>query len=69
MKAKYFFILAYKHETGYKALSHRQEMWLDNRAIHRRADQPSPKQTKNLQLKTGNQQTADLYKMAIYWIL
>ena len=40
MKAKYFCILAYKLETDYKGLSHRQEMWPDNRAIHRRVDQP-----------------------------
>ena len=40
MKEKYFYILAYKHETDYKGLSHRQRVWPDNRAIHRRADQP-----------------------------
>ena len=31
--------LAYKRETNYKGLSHRQEMW-PGRAIHRRTDQP-----------------------------
>ena len=39
MKEKYFYILAYKHETNYKGLSHRQKMWPNNRAIHRRANQ------------------------------
>jgi hypothetical protein len=41
MKEKYFCILAYKHETGYKGLSHRHKMWPDDRAIHKRTDQPS----------------------------
>lgn len=40
MNAKYFCILAYKFETDYKGLSHRQRMWPDNGAIHRRIDQP-----------------------------
>ena len=39
-KAKYFCILAYKHETNYKGLSHRQKIWPGNGAIHRRANQP-----------------------------
>ena len=40
MKEKYFYILAYKHETDYKGLTHRQMVWPDNRAIHRRANLP-----------------------------
>ena len=40
MKEKYFCILAYRHETDFKGLSHRQKMWPENRAIHRRANQP-----------------------------
>ena len=53
MKEKYFCILAYKHETDYKGLSHRQEMWPDNRAIHKRTDQPglNRQRTYNLRLK------------------
>ena len=41
MKAKYFYILAYKFETDYKGLSHRERMWPSNGAIHRRANEPS----------------------------
>ena len=40
MKAKYFCILAYKHETDYKGLSDRQGGMDSNGAINRRADQP-----------------------------
>ena len=40
MKEKYFSILAYKLETDYKGLSHRQKMWPDNGAIHRKTNQP-----------------------------
>ena len=40
MKEKYFCILAYKHETDYKGLSHRQRDMANNGAICRRADQP-----------------------------
>ena len=46
MKEKYFCILAYKCETDYKGMSHRQEMWPDNRAIHRKTNQPSPTERK-----------------------
>ena len=38
-KEKYFCILAYKHETDYKGLSHRQKMW-PSRAIQKRTNQP-----------------------------
>ena len=41
MEAKYFCILAYKYETDYKGLSHRHRDMAINRAICRRADQPS----------------------------
>ena len=40
MKEKYFYILANKHETDYKGLSHRQKGMANNGAIHRRANQP-----------------------------
>ena len=40
MKAKYFYILAYKHETDYKGLSHRQIDKAINGAIYKRANQP-----------------------------
>ena len=40
MKAKYFYILAYKHETDYKGLSHGQRDIANNGAICRRIDQP-----------------------------
>ena len=40
MKEKYFYILAYKHETDYKGLSHRQRDMANNGAISRRANQP-----------------------------
>ena len=40
VKEKYFCILAYKHETNYKCLSHRHKIFADNGAIHRRANQP-----------------------------
>ena len=39
MKEKYFCILAYKHETDYKGLSHRQRDMANNGAICRRASQ------------------------------
>lgn len=40
MKEKYFYILAYKFETDYKGLYHRQKMWPNNGAIHKRTDEP-----------------------------
>ena len=60
MKAKYFYILAYKLETNYKGLSHRQEMWPDNRAIHRRVDQPwsNRRKTYSLRLKINRLPTS-----------
>ena len=39
MKEKYFYILAYKIETYYKGLSHKQKMLPDNGAIHRKTNQ------------------------------
>ena len=59
MKEKYFCILAYKHENDYKSLSHRQRVWPDNRAIHRRADQPglNRKRTYNLRLEINKLST------------
>ena len=41
MKEKYFCILAYKHETDYNGMSHRQRNMANNGAICRREDQPS----------------------------
>ena len=40
MKGKYFYILAYKHETDYKGMSHKQKIWPGNGAIHIRTYQP-----------------------------
>ena len=39
MKAKYLCILAYKHETDYKGLSHRQRDMANNGDICRTANQ------------------------------
>ena len=41
MEAKYFCVLAYKPETDYKGLSHRQRDVANNGAICRRENQPS----------------------------
>ena len=53
MKTKYFCILAYKHETDYKGMSHRQRVWPGNRAIHKRENQPGLNRQRiyNLRLK------------------
>ena len=40
MKEKYFCILAYKHETDYKGLSHRLRGMANNGAINRKANKP-----------------------------
>ena len=40
MKAKYFCILAYKHEIDYNGLFHRQRDMANNGAICKRATQP-----------------------------
>ena len=40
MKKKYFYILAYKNETDYKGLSHRQIDMAINGAICKGANQP-----------------------------
>ena len=40
MKEKYFYILAYQHETDYKGLSHKQRDMTNKGAICRRVDQP-----------------------------
>ena len=40
MEAKYFCILAYRHEIDYKGLSHKQRDMANNGAIYRRANQP-----------------------------
>jgi hypothetical protein len=40
MKEKYFCILAYKFETDYKGLSHRQKIWPNNGDIHKRENKP-----------------------------
>ena len=40
MEEKYFYILAYKHETDYKGLSHRKKDVANTGAICKRANQP-----------------------------
>ena len=40
MEEKYFCILAYKRETDYNGLSHRQKDMAINGAIYKKADQP-----------------------------
>ena len=64
MKAKYFCILAYKLETDYKGLSHRQKVWPNNGAIHRRANQPGLTEL-TLCYRLRNEIFANLCKMAI----
>ena len=68
MKAKYFCILAYKHETGYKGLSHRQKMW-PSKAIHRRTNQPSLTKGRSCSRALEVLQTIDLYKMVVCWFI
>ena len=68
MKAKYFCILAYKFETDYKGMSHRQKMWPDNRAIHIRVNELGLTEL-TLYYRLKNEISANLYKMAIAWII
>ena len=69
MKEKYFYILAYKHETDYKGLSHRWKVWPDNRAIHIRTDQPGANKQRICSLELEIPRTVDLYKMVICWFI
>ena len=64
MKAKYFCILAYKLETDYKGPSHKQKVWPNNGAIHRRENQPGLTKL-TLSNRLRNEISSNLYKMAI----
>ena len=68
MKAKYFYILAYKHETDYKGLSHRQKMW-PGRAIQRRTDQPGLTEGRSCNIALEFLRTIDLKKMVVCWFI
>ena len=69
MKAKYFCILAYKHETDYKGLSHRQRGMAINGAIYRRVDQPWSNREENYSLGLKILKLVDLYKMVVCWFI
>ena len=68
MKAKYFCILAYKHETDYKGLSHKQKMW-PLRAIHRRTNQPGLTEGRACSRALEVLQAIDPYKMVVCWFI
>ena len=66
MEAKYFCILAYKLETDYKGLSHRQRGMAINGVICRRVDQPWSNREENYSLRLKILKLVDPYKMVVY---